>query len=228
MDLVDSGRGGSGVGCGRSPRIAAIGCLWLAVWLFAPHSNAEPDPSRMASAFGMRLAEAALERTKAEVRYDGRYLRIPYPGGDVPAHLGVCTDVVIRAYRSLGIDLQRDVHEEMLENFSAFPNLWGLEAPDPNIDHRRVPNLRVLFMRRGESLAVSDHPDIYAAGDLVTWTVGGHRPHIGIVSDRRSGDGERPLIVHNIGEGPRLEDMLFDYPITGHYRYAGRQESASR
>lgn len=172
------------------------------------------------ASFGRQLSGAAIARTAFKVTYDGRYVSIPYPGGDVPAEIGVCTDVLIRAYRSLGIDLQRDVHVEMSSHFDAFPKHWGLMRPDPNIDHRRVPNLRVLFERRGDELSTTRDPANYAPGDLVTWTVSGSRPHIGIVTHRRARDGERPLVVHNIGSGPKLEDVLFAYPMTGHYRYS--------
>jgi uncharacterized protein YijF (DUF1287 family) len=171
--------------------------------------------------FSLNLSDAALERTSHHVRYDGKYRTIRYPNGDVPDDVGVCTDVVIRAYRKLGIDLQFDVHQEMKSHFEVFPKNWGLSRPDPNIDHRRVPNLQTLFKRKGIVIAVSDNPKDYVAGDLVTWFVAGNLPHIGIVVDRCSSDKKRPLIVHNIGQGPQLEDMLFDYPITGHYRYYG-------
>ena len=170
--------------------------------------------------FTAALCAAAIERTTHPVTYDGSYRPIPYPGGDVPDHLGVCTDVIIRAYRALGIDLQREVHEEMSAEFGAFPQRWGLPGPDPNIDHRRVPNLQVFFARRGAVLAMTEHPGDYQPGDLVTWRLG-TLPHIGIVVDRRSSDGRRFMVVHNIGRGTRLEDCLFDFPITGHYRYYG-------
>ncbi|MGI9591754.1 MAG: DUF1287 domain-containing protein [Myxococcota bacterium] len=173
--------------------------------------------------FSAALSQAAIERTRQRVGYDGSYRSMPYPNGDVPAGLGVCTDVVVRAYRRLGIDLQREVHQDMKAAFAAYPPLWGLGAPDPNIDHRRVPNLQTFFTRKGVVLPVSQRAGGYVAGDLVTWLVAGNLPHIGIVVDRRSADGERPLVVHNIGRGPRLEDILFDYPITGHYRYHGRR-----
>lgn len=174
--------------------------------------------------FSERLIMAAFERTRHTVRYDGAYRRLDYPAGDVPASAGVCTDLVIRAYRKLGIDLQVDVHEAMLRDFEAFPPLWGLSRPDPNIDHRRVPNLQALFEQQGITLPVSGNPDDYHAGDLVTWMLDGRLPHIGIVTNVKSIDGKRPLIIHNIGAGPRLEDMLFDYPITGHYRYYGNSQ----
>jgi uncharacterized protein len=152
------------------------------------------------------------------VRYDGSYRRIGYPGGDVPQNVGVCTDVVVRSYRGLGIDLQRLVHEDMEASFSSYPPLWGLAQPDSNIDHRRVPNLQTFFRRHGVVLPTSQEAGDYAAGDLVTWMLPGNLPHIGIVTDRRTASG-RPLIAHNIGRGPQLEDMLFEYEITGHFRY---------
>ena len=169
-----------------------------------------------------KLVEAAIERTSHQVTYDGSYRGIDYPGGDVPDHLGVCTDLVIRSYRAVGIDLQQAVHEDMTSEFSAYPQIWGLKKPDPNIDHRRVPNLQTFFGRKGLNLAVTRDPADYRPGNLVTWMLPGNLPHIGIVADRRSADGQRPLIVHNIGYGPKVEDILFEFPITGHYRYPGR------
>jgi uncharacterized protein YijF (DUF1287 family) len=169
--------------------------------------------------FVAELVAAAIERTNHEVVYDGSYRAIEYPGGDVPDDVGVCTDVVIRAYRKVGIDLQQGVHEDMKANFSKYPNNWGLTRPDPNIDHRRVPNLQVFFKRNGEELPVTNDPRDYQPGDIVTWTIPGNLPHIGIVTDRKVVGTNRPLIVHNIGRGTKLEDMLFQYPITGRYRY---------
>lgn len=171
--------------------------------------------------FGQAMTKAALERTGHTVRYDGQYRAIAYPGGDVPNDTGVCTDVIIRSYRALGIDLQKEVHEEMKAHFQEFPDNWGLKKTDPNIDHRRVPNLQVFFKRRGTSLKVTRNPKDYRPGDLVTWLLDNNLPHIGIVVDRISADGKRHLIVHNIGAGPKLEDRLFDFKITGHYRYTG-------
>jgi uncharacterized protein YijF (DUF1287 family) len=165
------------------------------------------------------LAAAAIERTGHKVVYDPAYRSIGYPMGDVPAEIGVCTDEVIRAYRAVGVDLQQLVHEDMRVAFAAYPRQWGLSRPDPNIDHRRVPNLQVFFTRHGTSVPVSTRADDYRAGDIVTWDLGGNVPHIGIVTSRRSADGARPMIVHNIGAGPKLEDMMFAYAITGHYRY---------
>ena len=165
------------------------------------------------------LVLAAKERTRHAVTYDGRYLRIDYPGGDVPQNMGVCTDVIIRTYRQVGIDLQVEVHEDMKAHFDLYPRIWGLKQPDPNIDHRRVPNLQVFFRRKGQALDVSDRAEDYRPGDLVTWMLPGNLPHIGMVVDRKSRDGQRRLIVHNIGRGPKMEDGLFTFPITGHYRY---------
>jgi len=167
------------------------------------------------------LATAALERTKSSVRYDGSYHRLAYPNGDVPANIGVCTDVLIRSYRQLGVDLQVLVHEDMRANFSKYPSkrIWGLSRPDSNIDHRRVPNLQVFFTRYGTVLPIKLDGELYKSGDIVTWMLPGNLPHIGIIVNQRSEDSARPLVVHNIGGGPVMEDMLFDYKITGHYRY---------
>jgi len=172
-----------------------------------------------------KLSAAAIERTHHIVHYDPKYVRIPYPGGDVPAGSGVCSDEVIRTYRSLGIDLQKEVHEDIAANFSAYPNQrrWMLAHPDSNIDHRRVPNLMVFFARKGTSLPISTHAEDYAPGELVTWDLGGGVPHIGIVVDRKSAQSGRYMVVHNIGEGPKMEDVLFSWKITGHYRYFGPQ-----
>ena len=164
-----------------------------------------------------RLPAHARQQIGITTRYDGAYEQIPYPGGDVPMERGVCTDVVIRALRCLGIDLQKEVHEDMRAHFSAYPKHWGLKRPDRNIDHRRVPNLRTFFTRRGWSLPITQNPADYHPGDLVTCTVAGSLPHIMIVSDRKAPDGT-PLIIHNIGAGAQEEEGLFEYPITGHYR----------
>ncbi len=164
------------------------------------------------------LVDAAMERTQHQVTYDGRYLAIAYPNGDVPPSIGVCTDVIIRAYRQLGIDLQQLVYEDMKQDFAAYPNYWGLSRPDPNIDHRRVPNLQTFFSRHGQSLAITKKTKDYRPGDIVTWMLPGNLPHIGIVVNETNEAGE-PLIVHNVGAGPKKESFLFRFPITGHYRY---------
>ncbi|MBP6717163.1 MAG: DUF1287 domain-containing protein [Acidobacteria bacterium] len=165
-----------------------------------------------------RLVAAAVAQTRTSVTYDGSYRRIPYPGGDVPATIGVCTDVVIRAYRQVGVDLQVKVHEDMARAFRSYPQAWGMSGPDSNIDHRRVPNLQTFFRRAGAALPISRDPAEYHAGDLVTWVLPGNLPHIGIVTSERSSSGT-PLIVHNIGRGPQVEDVLFKFTITGRYRY---------
>lgn len=173
--------------------------------------------------FLQKVIVAALEQTHHYVRYDPAYVRIPYPGGDVPADTGVCTDVIIRAYRAVGVDLQKEVHEDMVRNFAAYPRQrrWLATAPDSNIDHRRVPNLMVFFSRKGEALPITNRSEDYSPGDLVTWDLGGGVPHIGIIVDHKSPQSARYMIVHNIGEGPKMEDVLFNWKITGHYRYFG-------
>jgi len=173
----------------------------------------------IADDFTQSLVDAARERTFKTKIYDGSYRAIPYPMGDVPDDRGVCTDVIIRAYRQLSMDLQVLVHEDMRDNFSAYPKIWGLRKPDRNIDHRRVPNLQKFFQRAGASLPVSRSPSDYKSGHLVTWMLPGNLPHIGIVSDRTVAGTSRPMIIHNIGSGTKEEDMLFSYPITGHYRF---------
>ncbi len=187
-----------------------------ALLVAAAPAGAEPfSADRLVAA-----AHAQAEHTKS---YDGSYRRISYPNGDVPMETGVCSDVIVRAYRALGTDLQKKVHEDMKAHFALYPKTWGLRAPDTNIDHRRVPNLQVFFTRHGKSLPVSSAPADYLPGDIVTWNLAAPSrmlPHIGIVSDKRTADGMRPLIVHNIGQGVRTEDILFEYKITGHYRYA--------
>lgn len=173
--------------------------------------------------FTVDLVNAAKERTTYDVRYDGTYYAMSYPNGDVPSNIGVCTDVIIRTFREVGVDLQKKVYEDMSVNFNLYPSnrIWGLNRPDKNIDHRRVPNLRVFFKRNGVSLGVTNNPENYLPGDLVTWMLPGNLPHIGIVIDEKSNNGKIPLIAHNIGEGPKISNMLFDYPITGHYQYRG-------
>ena len=169
--------------------------------------------------FYLRLSDAAVELTKTRVIYDPAYKSIPYPNGDVAPDRGVCTDVIVRAYRKLGIDLQQKVHEDMKTNFSKYPQRWSLKRPDTNIDHRRVPNLSTFFARHGEKLTITNKPDDYKPGDIVTWILDNGLDHIGIVIDRKSRDGKRHLVVHNIGRGQVAEDCLFNWKITGHFRY---------
>ncbi len=169
--------------------------------------------------FYKRLSAAAIELTKDKVRYDPAYYTIPYPNGDVPSDRGVCTDVVIRAYRKLGIDLQQKIHEDMKVHFSKYPKRWGMKRTDRDIDHRRVLNQAFYFSRFGVVDKISNKGSDYSPGDIVTWDLGGGITHIGIVTDKQSSDKARPLIVHNIGQGQVLEDCLFSFKITGHYRY---------
>lgn len=171
------------------------------------------------SSFAERLSNAAISIIDDKVIYTPDYVSIKYPNGDVPAKTGVCTDVVIRAYRKLGIDLQKEVHEDMKANFSKYPKTWGLTKTDTNIDHRRVPNLEVFFERKGEILKVTENASDYKTGELVTWMIKGKLPHIGIVTHLKSEDGKRNLIVHNVGGGQVLQDCLFSYEIVGHYRF---------
>lgn len=168
---------------------------------------------------GSKIVEAARERIGVTTTYDPAYVGLDYPGGDVKNDRGVCTDVVVRALRkALAKDLQKLVHEDMRSNFSKYPKIWGLKRTDRNIDHRRVPNLQTYFERRGLSLPVTKDPEKYKPGDLVTCTVPPNRPHIMVVSDKKSANGT-PLVIHNIGRGTREENRLFDFPITGHYRW---------
>lgn len=171
--------------------------------------------------FQEKLSNAALSIIDSEVVYTPDYISIKYPNGDVPVKTGVCTDVIIRAYRKLGIDLQKEVHEDMKAYFELYPNLkkWGLKTTDTNIDHRRVPNLEVFFSRKGTKLAVTKNPSDYKTGEIVTWIINNKLPHIGIVTHIKSKDGKRNLIVHNIGDGQVLEDCLFSYTIVGHFQY---------
>lgn len=176
----------------------------------------------LSNSFAYALSNAAIERTTQGVRYDGKYIEIEYPWGDVPASIGVCTDVVIRSYRRLGIDLQSEVYNDISKDFYAYPSFteWGLTQPDPNIDHRRVYNLQVFLTRHDAELPRSLDPRDYKPGDLVTWMVGPNFPHIGVVVDIPSpSNPNRFMISHNIGEGPKIEDILFRFPMTGHYRY---------
>lgn len=170
--------------------------------------------------FPKRLSDAAVSLTHQQVIYDPAYFSIPYPNGDIPSDRGVCTDVVIRAYRKLDIDLQKEVHEDMKSNFSKYPKNWGLKTTDRNIDHRRVPNLMTFFSRHGSSLKITTSSNDYAPGDIVTWDLGSGITHIGIVIDKKSDDRQRWLVVHNIGRGQEISDCLFQYVVTGHYRYS--------
>ena len=165
------------------------------------------------------ISNAAIELTKYEVIYDGSYYSIPYPNGDVPDGIGVCTDVIVRTYRSLGLDLQKEIHEDMENNFDKYPKNWGLKKPDKNIDHRRVPNQMTYFERQGASLTITNDSKNYLPGDIVAWDLGGGTTHIGIVVNKKSSNSENYMIVHNIGGGQNIDDCLFDFKIIGHYRF---------
>lgn len=176
--------------------------------------NVKPNNS-----FYDKLSTACISLTKYDVEYDSSYFRIPYPNGDVPKDKGVCTDVVIRAYRKMGIDLQKEVHEDMKSNFEKYPKIWGLKKPDTNIDHRRVPNLQVFFKKYGEVKTITQKAEDYKPGDILTWMLNDKLPHIGIVVNKKIPTGNRYMVVHNVGRGQVIQDYLFEHTITGHYRY---------
>lgn len=186
-------------------------CAWLAM----------PIASLAQAADGAALARAAEGQVGVTLHYDPAYVRLAYPNGDVPSDRGVCSDVVVRAFRNgAKIDLQQRLHEDMRANFDRYPSLWGLRKPDTNIDHRRVPNLRRYFERQGKSLRVSARAADYLPGDIVSWTLPNGLAHIGIVSSRpAAADPARLLVVHNIGAGAKEEDVLFAWTQTGHYRW---------
>lgn len=188
--------------------------LFLLVFFLANVQAQEKD-------FYAKLSDAALSIVNRNIIYDPTYKVIPYPNGDVDASRGVCTDVIIRAYRKLGIDLQQKVHEDMKANFSKYPKKWGKDKPDRNIDHRRVPNLMVFFSRHGTVLPITNRGRDYQPGDIVTWNLPNNMTHIGFVVSRKSADGQRYMIVHNIGRGQVVQDCLASWKITGHYRYNG-------
>jgi uncharacterized protein len=187
--------------------------------VFVNSGASQTSPSRSRDEFSRKLVAAAIERTHHPVRYVTDDVGIPYPGGDVPADTGVCTDEVIRIYRAVGVDLQKGVHEDIVHNFDAYPHKWQ-RRPDSNIDHRRVPNLMVFFARRATQLPISQRGEEYLPGDIVAWDLGGGVTHIGIVVDKKGSSGHY-MIVHNIGYGPKMEDELFSWKIIGHYRYYG-------
>jgi len=192
------------------------GALLLGISLCFLNSAPQANPF-----YAQKLVHAADERTQRAVVYDGSYRTIGFPWGDVSDDIGVCSDVVIRAYRKLGIDLQHLVNHDMSLNFYAYPSYrqWKLTRPDPNIDHRRVLNLQVFFARAGQNLPISRRPQDYRPGDLVTWNIRPGMPHIGIISDKLANNGLTPLVIHNIGNGPEYSDILFRMEITGHFRY---------
>jgi uncharacterized protein len=205
--------------------LAALPCV---ACMCLTSGQAQSPTSANRQQFLRDLVAAAIERTHHEVTYDPGYVAIAYPGGDVPANSGVCSDEIVRAYRALGIDLQKEVHEDIVRDPSAYPLMsrWKHRLPDPNIDHRRVANLMVFFTRKGEQLPVTSRATDYQPGDLVAWDLdNGGAIHIGMVVDRQARSG-RYMIVHNIGAGPKMEDVLFDWKVIGHYRYLGPSRAA--
>ena len=194
--------------------------LKLIPWLFLSPSVLAASSPLHRQPPAIRLINAAREQLGITLRYDPAYVRLAYPGGDPSPDRGVCTDVIIRAYRrAFGYDLQSVVHEDMRRHFGAYPKLWGLKRPDSNIDHRRVPNLQTFLKRKNAELKVSNKPLDYRPGDLITQLISNKLPHIAIVSDKKSPNGSRNLVIHNIGGGAQEEDYLFGSPITGHYRF---------
>ena len=191
--------------------------ITISVFVFSFTLKQKPD-------FFQKLVSSAVEQTKQLVRYDPAYVQIKYPNGDVPSNTGVCTDLLIRAYRLTGIDLQKEVHEDMIKRFKDYPQLWKLKTTDANIDHRRVPNLMTYFNHMGAKLSISEDANDFKSGDIVSWNLENKNllsgvTHIGIVVSQKTVDGKRCLIAHNIGKGNVIEDMLFSYKIIGHYRF---------
>jgi uncharacterized protein YijF (DUF1287 family) len=201
----------------RSTRFRTL--LWAPIALrdYAPNAAAAPAPDEVDDLD--RLAGAAETIARRPTVYDPAYVVIDYPGGDVSPDRGVCTDVVIRAYRTIGVDLQQAVFEDMSADFEAYPDLWGLTKPDPNIDHRRVPNLMTWFQRHGDVLPITANGADYLPGDILTWDLGAGWAHIGVVTAGPVPGSDRHLIAHHIGGPPRVDDVLFEWPIMGHYRY---------
>jgi uncharacterized protein YijF (DUF1287 family) len=184
----------------------------------SPAATIEPLPQNSSPEL-KKLLEAAIAQVGVTTSYDPTYVGIDYPGGDVPIETGVCSDVLVRAFRKAGLDLQQVVHEDMKSVRIAYPNKWGSAGTDPNIDHRRVLNLMTYFGRKGKAVPITSEAKDYLAGDIVAWDLGGGIDHIGLVTNLLSDRGGRRLIVHNIGAGTKVEDRLFDWKITGHYRY---------
>lgn len=186
---------------------------------FSP-TIAKPKLTNIENESIKKLLESAVEQTKITKGYDPAYVILPYPNGDVPIETGVCSDVVIRSFRKAGVDLQKEIHEDMSKNFGSYPKKWGLKAADSNIDHRRVPNLQTFFTRKGKSLQITEKADDYKPGDVVAWDLDGKGlTHIGLVSNIWSETTKRYLIIHNIGGGTQAEDRIFDWKVIGHYRY---------
>jgi len=185
-----------------------------------PEQQTETRALPVNSAPNLKLIiDGATDQVGKTVSYDPSYQKLDYPNGDVPIETGVCSDVIVRAFRKAGVDLQKEVHEDMKGNFSAYPTKWGLGGTDRNIDHRRVPNLQTFFDRKGKSQSTTAGNETFLPGDIVTWDLGGGIDHVGMVTNVWYKPSQRYLIVHNIGAGTRMEDVLFSWKITGHYRY---------
>src|SRR4051794_32060465 len=206
-------------GCGRSPFISSKDIARIRSHS-EPKAKAivKPLPQGTSKAI-VQLIDGAVEQVGKTTSYDPAYVQIDFPGGDVPAATGVCSDVVVRAFRKAGVDLQKEINTDMKANFAAYPTTWGLSSPDSNIDHRRVPNLRTFFERKGKSLPITSDAGDYKPGDVVTWVFSTGQTHTGIVVNHWSNESKRYLIAHNIGAGAQIEDVLFAWDITGHYRY---------
>lgn len=214
MHKTDLSKDLSPVGQSETMRHLFLSCIGLVTLFASPAIGSTPEAT---------LVLEARERTYADVRYDPKYVKLDYPGGDVSADTGVCTDVIIRTFRNaFDFDFQKAVHEDMRANFSKYPTIWGHKRPDKNIDHRRVPNLETYLKRQGAAVPITKNAKDYLPGDIVTWRLGGSLPHIGIVSDKKSLWGT-PLIIHNIGAGPVEDDLLFNTDIHGHFRFVPPQ-----
>jgi uncharacterized protein len=199
-----------------------LSLLGLTIAFAAYQTDRLPAPTETIAVSSPKIQQLLINaqtQTQKTNSYDPAYVAIAYPNGDVPIETGVCTDVVIRGFRGAGVDLQQVVHEDMLKHFSEYPQEWGLSNPDPNIDHRRVPNLMRYFERQGKALPVTRNAADYLPGDVVTWDLGEGNWHTGLVSNLKSRLTGRSLIIHNVGVGASQQDVLFAWPILGHYRY---------
>lgn len=184
-----------------------------------PSPSASSRNVPISSPLVKQLVEAAIEQTNYTRTYDPSYVRLSYPAGDVPLDRGVCTDVLVRAFRKNGIDLQKEVHEDMARHFSVYPQKWQRSGPDSNIDHRRVPNLMTYFERQGSAQPITNNAQDYLPGDVVAWELNGGATHIGLMTNILSATHGGFQVVHHIGGGVAVEDVLFAWRIIGHYRY---------
>jgi len=194
-------------------------CLAFIFIGIAPSLGFSQDQPTSSAHSLQKLLKGAYEQTKETYLYDPAYVALSYPGGDIPRDRGVCSDVVIRAFRQAGVDLQVELHQDMKRHFSQYPKIWGLSGPDTNIDHRRVPNLMTFFKRMGKALPISASAADYQPGDIVAWRLTNGLLHMGVISDRNVASSDTPMVIHNIGSGAMVEDILFKYEILGHYRY---------